>query len=108
MKKLLALIISISLIGCSTTQNLQNKTTSLSDLDLCVASVQASRNRNKNVIEEEILNRNLNCEEFGKDIEIAILKQEQQRSKVVLRGAIAGVLLGILIYAQGENKYPIF
>ena len=108
MKKLLALIISISLIGCSTTQNLQNKTTSLSDLDLCVASVQASRNRNKNVIEEEILNRNLNCEEFGRDIEIAILQQDQQKSKSTLYGVIAGVLLGILIYAQDENKYPIF
>ena len=107
MKKLLSLMISISLIGCSTAANLQN-ITSLSDLDLCVASIQASTNRNKNVSEEEILNRNLNCEEFDRDIEIAILKQEQQRSKVVLRGAIAGVLLGILIYAQGENKYPIF
>ena len=107
MKKLLSLIISVSLIGCSTTANLQN-ITSLSDLDLCVASIQASTNRNKNVSEEEILNRNLNCEEFDRDIEIAILKQEQQRSKVVLRGAIAGVLLGILIYAQGENKHPLF
>ena len=99
-------MISISLIGCSTTANLQN-ITSLSDLDLCVASIQAS-NRKKNVFEEEILNRNLNCEEFGRDIEIAILQQDQQRSKATLYGAIAGVLLGILIHAQNENKYPIF
>ena len=108
MKKLLALIISISLIGCSTTQNLQNKTTSLSDLDLCVASVQASRNRNKNVIEEEILNRNLNCEEFGKDIEIAILQEGQKSSNARIYGIIAGALIAILIDAQSENKYPIF
>ena len=107
MKKLLSLMISISLIGCSTVQNLQN-ITSLSDLDLCVASIQASTNRNKNVVEEEILNRNLNCEEFGRDIEIAILQQDQQKSKSTLYGVIAGVLLGILIYAQDENKYPIF
>ena len=107
MKKLLSLIISISLIGCSTTPNLQSGITPLSDLDLCVASIQAS-NRNKNVFEEEILNRNLNCEEFGRDIEIAILKQEQQRSKAVIRGTIAGVLLGILIYSQDQNKHKLF
>ncbi len=107
MKKLLSLMISISLIGCSTAANLQN-ITSLSDLDLCVASIQASTNRNKNVFNEEILNRNLNCEEFGRDIEIAILQQDQQKSKATLYGAITGVLLGILIYAQDENKYPIF
>ncbi len=107
MKKLLSLIISVSLIGCSTTANLQN-ITSLSDLDLCVASVQASRNRNKNVIEEEILNRNLNCEEFGKDIEIAILQEGQKSSNARIYGIIAGALIAILIDAQSENKYPIF
>ena len=107
MKKLLSLMISISLIGCSTVQNLQN-ITSLSDLDLCVASIQASTNRNKNVVEEEILNRNLNCEEFGRDIEIAILQQDQQRSNATLYGAIAGVLLGILIYSQDQNKHKLF
>ena len=106
MKKLLSLIVSVSLIGCSTTANLQN-ITSLSDLDLCVASIQAS-NRNKNVFEEEILNRNLNCEEFGRDIEIAILRQDQQRSKATLYGAITGVLLGILIYSQDQNKHKLF
>ena len=100
-------MISISLIGCSTVQNLQN-ITSLSDLDLCVASIQASTNRNKNVVEEEILNRNLNCEEFGRDIQIAILQQDQQRSKATLYGAIAGVLLGILIYSQDQNKHKLF
>ena len=99
-------MISISLIGCSTVQNLQN-ITSLSDLDLCVASIQAP-NRNKNVVEEEILNRNLNCEEFGRDIQIAILQQDQQRSKATLYGAIAGVLLGILIYSQDQNKHKLF
>ena len=103
MKKILTLVISITLIGCSTTPNLQNISL-LSDLDLCVASIETS-NRNKNIFEEEILNRNLNCEEFGRDIEIAILQQDQQRSQATLYGAIAGVLLGILIYAQDENKY---
>jgi hypothetical protein len=106
MKKILSLMISISLIGCSTTANLQN-ITSLSDLDLCVASIQAS-NRNKNVFEEEILNRNLNCEEFGKDIEIAILQEGQKSSNARIYGIIAGALIAILIDAQSENKYPIF
>ena len=107
MKKLLSLMISISLIGCSTAANLQN-ITSLSDLDLCVASVQASRNRNKNVSEEEILNRNLNCEEFDRDIEIAILQEGQKSSNARIYGIIAGALIAILIDAQSENKYPIF
>ena len=102
MKKLLSLIISVSLIGCSTTANLQN-ITSLSDLDLCVASVQASRNRNKNVIEEEILNRNLNCEEFGKDIEIAILKQ--QKPTRAIWPYVAGLIVGALIYDATQEDY---
>jgi len=108
MKKIFSLIITLLSMSCSSSVSLID-IKSLSDLDLCVESIQASNNSNRDILEEEILSRNLNCDKFGTEIEIAVLRKQQEETRsTIIKTGVAVLLLGLFIDAQEDNKYPLF